>query len=127
MRENLDFEIPKKWLWCTFGDVCSQPQYGYTTKAAMSGTIKLLRTTDITSGKIDWLSVPYCSDNPEEIDKFLLEDGDIVISRAGSIGVSYLLQNTPEYAVFASYLIRFKPLINKQFFKLFLESPFSEE
>ncbi|WP_414526709.1 restriction endonuclease subunit S [Nodularia chucula] len=124
MREKLDFQIPEKWLWSTFGDICSHPQYGYTTKAATSGTIKLLRTTDITSGKIDWLSVPYCSENPEEIDKFLLEDGDIIISRAGSIGVSYLLKNTPEYAVFASYLIRFKPFINKQFFKLFLESPF---
>ncbi|MBF0302278.1 MAG: restriction endonuclease subunit S, partial [Desulfamplus sp.] len=116
-------DLPKNWVLKTLGDVSSHPQYGYTTKAADTGDIKLLRTTDITSGMINWDTVPFCLKNPDDIKKFQLEDGDIVVSRAGSIGVSYLVQN-PEKSVFASYLIRFKPFINRRYFKYFLESPF---
>lgn len=55
-------------------------------------------------------------------DKYLLADGDVVISRAGSVGFSALISN-PQYAVFASYLIRFRPHINKKYFHYFLQSP----
>lgn len=115
--------LPSTWILSTLGEVCSQPQYGYTTKAASTGNLHLLRTTDITSGQINWDTVPYCSENPEDPEKYLLESGDVVISRAGSVGFSYLLEN-PRPAVFASYLIRFKPSIDKKFFKYFLQSPY---
>ena len=49
------------------------------------------------------------------MEKYLLKDGDIVISRAGSVGFSYLVKE-PEQAVFASYLIRFRPVIIDELF-----------
>ena len=115
--------LPKNWILTKIEDICTNPQYGYTTKASQGGNLKLLRTTDITSGRINWNKVPYCTKNPDDTGKYLLKDGDIVISRAGSVGVSYLIKDT-EKAIFASYLIRFKPLINKRYFKCFLDSPF---
>jgi len=115
-------ELPKGWVWTSLGEVTENPQYGWTTRAITEGELHLLRTTDITSGKIDWNSVPFCEEEPENIGKYLLEDGDIVISRAGSVGYSYLLKN-PEKSIFASYLIRFKPLINRFFLYYFLKSP----
>jgi len=115
--------LPKNWILTKIEDICTNPQYGYTTKASQGGNLKLLRTTDITSGRINWNKVPYCTKNPDDTGKYLLKDEDIVISRAGSVGVSYLIKN-PEKAIFASYLIRFKPLINKKYFKYFLDSPF---
>lgn len=115
--------VPHGWMLTTIGDVCEPPQYGYTTKAAPKGDLYLLRTTDITKGEINWKTVPFCSKNPSDIDKYLLQDGDVVISRAGSVGVSYLVTNPPQ-AVYASYLIRFRPKINTKFFKYYLESPF---
>ena len=114
-------QLPKGWKIERLGDVCSPPQYGFTTKAVENGTIRLLRTTDITNGKINWTDVPFCYENPDNIEKYLLQDGDIVISRAGSVGVSYLINNPP-YSVFASYLIRFQPFINKKYFYFFLKS-----
>ena len=120
--DNSENRIPKGWMYSTLGDVCSQPQYGYTTKASNNGNLHLLRTTDITSGKITWGTVPYCSKNPDDVDKYLLEEGDVVISRAGSVGVSHLLYK-PEKSIFASYLIRFKPFIDRKFFKYFLDGP----
>ena len=116
-------KLPPTWIESSLGEICSQPQYGYTTKSSDTGTLRLLRTTDITSGNICWENVPFCLENPADEDKYLLEHGDIVISRAGSVGVSYLLKN-PERSVFASYLIRFKPYINIQYFKYFLDSPY---
>ena len=118
--------LPKHWEMSRLGDICSSPQYGYTTSGSKTGDLQLLRTTDITSGTIDWSTVPFCTVNPKDVEKYLLKDGDIVISRAGSVGVSYLLRN-PERSVFASYLIRFKPLENVtslKFFSFFLKSPF---
>lgn len=115
-------DLPLGWAIAPIGDVCSQPQYGYTTKASKNGDLRLLRTSDITSGRINWETVPYCSENPDDMEKYILKDGDILVSRAGSVGVSHLVAN-PLEAVFASYLIRFKPFIDKQFLAYFLQSP----
>ncbi|BDQ01817.1 MAG: restriction endonuclease subunit S [Ignavibacterium sp.] len=114
--------IPSNWKWVKLGDVSEPPQYGYTTSASNEGDLKFLRTTDITSGVIDWDTVPFCKVNPKDIDKYILKDNDIVISRAGSIGYSILISKPPK-AVFASYLIRFRPKTNPKFFALFLQSP----
>ena len=115
--------LPGNWILTKIEDICTDPQYGYTTKASNNGNLKLLRTTDITSGKINWDQVPFCAKNPDDINKYLLQDGDIVISRAGSVGVSYLIKK-PVKAIFASYLIRFNPLTNKRYFKYYLGSPY---
>lgn len=114
--------IPNNWTWSTLGDVCYPPQYGWTTSASNQGSLKFVRTTDITSGNINWDTVPYCKEVPGNISKYLLLDGDIVISRAGSVGFNYLFTN-PQDAIFASYLIRFRPKINNKYVSYFLQSP----
>lgn len=114
--------LPSSWLWTTIKEICLDPQYGWTTSASKEGKIKFLRTTDITSGKVDWDTVPFCESVPDELEKYQVRKGDIVISRAGSIGFSHLIKSPPK-AVFASYLIRFKSLIDSNFFYDFLQSP----
>ena len=117
-------DLPDGWEWTTLQEVCSTPQYGWTTKATTHGTLHLLRTTDITAGNVNWETVPFCQEEPPDKEKYLLKTGDIVISRAGSVGYSYLVKN-PQKAVFASYLIRFKPspIINEDYLIFFLKSP----
>lgn len=113
--------LPHGWLSAALSEVCGKSQYGWTTKASRHGTLRLLRTTDISSGVVNWSSVPFCSDEPVEPNKYILEDGDIVISRAGSVGKSFLIDN-PQRSVFASYLIRFKPGIDSKYVHYFLQS-----
>ena len=116
-------ELPDGWVWTTLDEVCQPPQYGWTTSAQNRGTLHLLRTTDITSGSIDWETVPFCQKEPDDEKKYLLKDGDVVISRAGSVGFSCLIRG-PKQAVFASYLIRFRPvIIDELFLSYFLKSP----
>ena len=118
-------DLPKGWVWTTLQKVCSAPQYGWTTKATPHGTLHLLRTTDITDGNVNWETVPFCTAEPPDKAKYLLKTWDIVISRAGSVGYSYLVKN-PQNAVFASYLIRFRPLprVDENYLAFFLKSPF---
>jgi len=115
-------DLPQGWQSAKLGDLCEPSQYGYTAKAGSSGNIHFLRTTDITSGPIDWKSVPFCNVDNETREKYLLHDGDVVISRAGSVGFSCLIRQ-PRPSVFASYLIRFRPRINADYFKYFLLTP----
>ena len=113
------------WASTTLGELCLKPQYGWTTKATGNeGKAKLLRTTDLSRGRVEWETVPYCSDEPKELVKYLLEESDIVISRAGSVGLSALIGPCPE-AVFASYLIRFRRVdgVDERYLYQFLQSP----
>ena len=114
--------LPKNWTISTLGEISLPSQYGFTAKAQHSGNTHYLRTTDITSGSINWNNVPFCDVNNDDLEKFKLYDGDILISRAGSVGYSILVQN-PKSSVFASYLIRFRPLINSKYFSYYLNTP----
>ena len=102
-------KLPQHWVRTSLGSICDGSQYGWTTKASNEGSVRFLRTTDITKGEIDWTSVPYCQDNPPDLDKYLIQENDILISRAGSVGFSSLMSRIPFSTVFASYLIRFVP------------------
>ena len=117
--------LPDRWAITTLGKVCHKPQYGWTTKAVNKpSSMRLLRTTDISKGPIDWPSVPYCAEDPPDREKYKLQSGDIVISRAGSVGLSALIESCPA-SVFASYLIRFRVVehLNERYVLWFLKSP----
>lgn len=116
--------LPRGWQFAALGEVCTKPQYGWTSPAAKTGSLRYLRTTDISSGEIEWGTVPFCSKQPDDVAKYLVAENDILVSRAGSVGVSILIEDVPIESVFASYLIRFRPLsgIEPKYISLFLLS-----
>ena len=92
-------------------DICSDVSYGYT-ESATSAPVgpKFLRITDIQGGTFDWNKVPFCPASNESLKKYRLEVGDIVVARTGnSTGENAQVMTVPPPAVFASYLIRFRP------------------
>jgi type I restriction enzyme S subunit len=120
------YPLPEGWEWKTLGEICEKPQYGWTTSANFKKKgFKLLRTTDISSGIINWDSVPFCEDEPDEPQKYLLHKGDILVARAGSVGISIEIEDRPK-AIFGSYLIRFrpKPPLSSRIISLYLKSPY---
>jgi type I restriction enzyme, S subunit len=97
------------WAEVTLNEICDT-QYGYTA-SAMDEPVgpKFLRITDIVSDTIDWSSVPYCPINENDLEKYLLRKGDIVIARTGATtGYAKLIRENENKAVFASYLVRLK-------------------
>ncbi|MBW6442750.1 restriction endonuclease subunit S [Patescibacteria group bacterium] len=125
-EDEVPYELPKGWGWCRLGEVCEKIHYGYTASAIKnSNGIKLLRITDIQNNKVNWEQVPSCQIKESEIDKYLLNENDILIARTGgTIGKSYLVKDVKFKSVFASYLIRAVPFkeINQDYIKLFLGS-----
>lgn len=116
--------LPRGWITTTLGKICSKPQYGWTCRAAKTGQVRYLRTTDISRGSIRWEDVPYCEEPPDDIEKYHVYHDDILVARAGSVGVSYRIEEVPFDTVFASYLIRFNALdgIEPKYIELFLKS-----
>ncbi len=89
-------------------DQCIVIQYGYTATASEDPIgPKFLRGTDIKTGFINWINVPYCKIDENEFEKYKLNIGDIVITRMGSPGDSAIVEKNI-YSVFASYLIRIR-------------------
>lgn len=98
-------------------------QYGYNASALKAGQNKFLRISDITDGRVDWDSVPYCDCTDEKT--YLLNKEDILIARTGgTTGKSFLIDTPPAKAIYAGYLIRIRAnkSSNPKFLNLFLNS-----
>ena len=98
-------------------------QYGYNASALQSGKNKFLRISDITDGKVDWDTVPFCDCSDEET--YLLNKNDLLIARTGgTTGKSFIIDNPPDKAIFAGYLIRIRANNENKpdFLNLFLNS-----
>ena len=103
--------IPEGWEVRALGEVCHKPQYGYTASASDEHVgPKFLRITDINKKPwIEWEAVPYCEITDENWSKYRLRHGDILIARMADPGHGCMVEEDRE-AVFASYLIRFRPM-----------------
>ncbi len=125
--EEIPFALPNGWQWVRLGDLSHDIHYGYTASAnPTKNDVRMLRITDIQDNKVNWLSVPGCIIKKDEVSKYKLFDGNILIARTGgTIGKSYLVDKISVCSVFASYLIRIipSPEILSKFVKRFSESP----
>ena len=91
------------------GDLC-EFRYGYTSKSHKDSTgIPYLRITDINSDGTLKDEKVYVHISNNDLEKYKLRRGDILIARSGATaGKTFLFDKDEEY-VFASYLIRFRP------------------
>ena len=103
--------IPEGWIVKTLGDLCHKPQYGHTASARSEPVgPRFLRITDINKESwVSWSRVPYCEATDDQLWKYRLTKGDLLIARMADPGHGVLVEEDVE-AVFASYLIRFRPL-----------------
>ena len=109
IEDKIPFEIPNGWVWTRLGSISSAIQYGLSNSAEQIGTQRLLRITDIQDGKVNWDTVPFTT--VQDPEPYLLTKGDIVFARTGAtVGKSFLIEETPQPAVYASYLIRIRLL-----------------
>ena len=109
IEDKIPFELPDGWLWTRLGSISSAIQYGLSNSAEQIGTQRLLRITDIQDGKVNWDTVPFTT--VQDPEPYLLMKGDIVFARTGAtVGKSFLIEETPYPAVYASYLIRIRLL-----------------
>jgi type I restriction enzyme, S subunit len=103
-------KVPQGWEITKLRDICERVDYGYTASANKEPVgPKFLRITDIVPSVIDWPAVPYCELGDDDIDKYRLQAGDIVIARTGATtGYAKRLNKRNPDSVFASYLVRIR-------------------
>jgi type I restriction enzyme S subunit len=111
LNEELNKDIPMGWKYLKLGSLV-ETQYGFTASADFKNIgPKFLRITDIAQGQIDWDNVPHCKVLAEDLEKYLLKCGDIVIARTGATaGYAKRINKRHPKAIFASYLVRMIPL-----------------
>ncbi len=120
-------QIPKGWRVGKLAEVCEKPQYGFTASSNNKPIgPRFLRITDINKADwIDWATVPYCLMESSQYPKYALRRGDIVIARMADPGHGALIEEHVN-AVFASYLIRFRPraVMFQRYLQYWLRSDF---
>jgi type I restriction enzyme S subunit len=106
-------EAPQGWRVGTLSELSQKPQYGYTASADEDPVgPKFLRITDINKDPwINWSSVPNCVISEAEFERYRMRIGDILIARMADPGHGVMIEEDIE-SVFASYLIRFRPIDN---------------
>jgi len=118
--------IPKGWEVKRIADLCESVSYGFTASATREEVgPKFLRITDIVPEIIDWDNVPYCEISDNNVTKYLLLPGDIVIARTGATtGYAKRINKRHPRTVFASYLVRVrtKPGVSNRMLGLLMES-----
>lgn len=122
---EIPVDIPESWAWERWGNIAISIQYGYNAPAKDCGRIKMVRISDIQDNSVLWETVPYCDIKESEINTYLLQSNDILFARTGgTVGKSYLVQEVPEKAIYAGYLIRtrYSQWLCPQYLKFFMES-----
>lgn len=123
--EEIPFDVPNGWEWERWGNISQSIQYGYNAPALEHGVIKMVRISDIQENCVLWDNVPYCQIEENDIDTYLLKVNDILFARTGgTVGKSFLVEEVPEKAIYAGYLIRtrYSSLLNPRYMKSFMES-----
>jgi type I restriction enzyme S subunit len=131
-REEDSWEDGRPVNWClkTFGELVESSLYGprFSAKSYSADGVPTIRTTDIDfDGAIVLQDTPRVSVSSQELEKWGLLDGDLLVTRTGStIGKCAVYHKSLGPAIPSAYLIRFRlnqhDIIPK-FVLLFLLSP----
>jgi len=105
--------IPASWKAVRLGQVCEAPQYGAGAPARPfdPNLPRYVRITDIRDdGRLRRTDAR--SADPERVEGYELQAGDLLFARSGSVGRSYLYRPENGPCVYAGYLIRFRARSN---------------
>ncbi len=109
--KELGCEIPKEWEVVKLESISNEIKYGVTASVTSELGVPVLRVTDINdNGYFDPNSL-LCADlRDNDIDKYRLKIGDLVIARSGATaGKVAVYEGSPKILCFASYLIKVSP------------------
>ena len=104
-------EVPAEWTVKKLKNVCSQSAlYGANIASSQykEEGVRFLRTTDISDDGV--LKNGGVFVQATLVEDYMLNDGDLLISRSGTVGRSFLYQSQHHgLCAYAGYLVRFVP------------------
>ena len=103
--ESIFSNVSKDWTIKRLEEI-TNIEYGYTEKAKNKGDYRYIRITNIDKeGNLEPENKMFI-EYSKEAEKFVLEDGDLLMARTGATFGKVLLYRDIEKSVFASYLIK---------------------
>lgn len=102
--------LPIEWIVVPIGKVITLSQYGLSVAADNEGSTPIIGMKNLVDGKVVLDNLARVSIETEEVEKFRLYPGDILLNRTNSydlVGKVAIYKNT-ELVVFASYIVRFQ-------------------
>ena len=121
-------EIPEEWKIDKVSNLQDSMYYGITAKSTeQRSDLRFLRTTDISNFNFDPNDLHYCeiTGTKPDLSKYHLKQGDIIVARAGTVGISVLVKRDLLNTIFGSYLIKIafnKDLIYANFVHYYFQS-----
>lgn len=114
------------WATVCLKEVARGFNYGSSAKSQSEGKVPVLRMGNLQGGRLDWDDLVYTSDE-DEIEKYLLEPGDVLFNRTNSpelVGKTSIYRGERK-CIFAGYLIRIKGSnrLDSEFLNIQLNSP----
>ncbi|MDM8564996.1 restriction endonuclease subunit S [Candidatus Halobeggiatoa sp. HSG11] len=130
--EEIPFGLPKGWVWCRLGELVESYQNGISKRGGGNGVdIVVLRLADIKNYSIYFDNTRSLTLDTKELDKFKIEDDDILVTRVnGSVDIvgnfNYCNNISLKNITYCDHLIRmrvfFKEIIASYLF--FVEKTF---
>lgn len=126
------WELPEGWRWVRLESILSEPlQNGYSPKPAEEVTgrwilsLSSLSTIEIKNRSSNLKPAPRDS----KVNEFLLQPGDILISRANTkelVGLASIYTGIPENCIYPDLMVRIrvKNQIDRRFLVYWLRSPY---
>ncbi len=123
IADEIPFEIPESWEWVTLKHIAISELGKTLDKAKNTGELhKYLCSINVYWNKIDLSKVKEARFEPFEHEKYLLQDGDLLICEGGDIGRCAVWELQEEmYYQNALHRVRFFCNINPHFFRILIE------
>ncbi len=128
IEDEIPFEVPEGWAWSRIFSISQDLPYGTSKKSSSSGEIAVLRMGNLQLGEIDYTDLVYSS-NKEDIDKYLLTDGDLLFNRTNSsewVGKTAIYRGETA-AIYAGYLIRIRSFLDAEYLNSVMNSKYIKE
>jgi len=107
--------MPEDWDFLTLGELIESTQYGISMRGKVIGKYPILRMNNLIDGHLNTSDLQFLNLKGDVFKKFKLNIGDILFNRTNSfelVGKTSIFDIKGNF-VFASYLIRIIPNINK--------------
>ena len=123
LADEVPFDIPDSWEWVTLQTIATSSLGKTLDKAKNKGDLKpYLCSINVYWDGIDLTTVKETRLEENELPKYLLRPGDLLICEGGDIGRSAVWESTQEmYYQNALHRVRFYGGINPHYFQLLLE------
>ena len=123
LADEVPFDIPDSWEWVTLQTIATSSLGKTLDKAKNKGDLKpYLCSINVYWDGIDLTTVKEARLEENELPKYLLRPGDLLICEGGDVGRSAVWESTQEmYYQNALHRVRFYGGINPHYFQLLLE------